>query len=379
VAKRHRTLAFCAIWFLSNLAIEALAASIELIFEHRVYLPSMLFFLPFVWLLLQWLKPKAAFSILGGLIILLSFWTYHRNAIWNDPVGFWEDAVRKSPNHYRGYANLGISYLHAKSYDHAVASLKESLTLNPPYPTEIYTNLGVVHLETGQHDLAEQDLRHAVLLDPSNYFALNHLGTLSRYRKNYRKALEHHQMAIMINPNFAPSHYNMGKLYMEMGKLTDAERAFRRAADLRPMWSQAYSGLGLALAKQGRYDLAVRAMHKATTMDAKNQEALFNLAIAYQATGRYEKAVQTYKVLLEINPKDVEAMHNLGTIYLESLNDIKRATFYFKQALAAGPGYDQAAVVKNTLSQLGVKLPAYKKGVMPSSTASQAPSRPTKP
>ncbi|NVM22471.1 MAG: tetratricopeptide repeat protein, partial [Desulfobacterales bacterium] len=155
MAERHRIVAFCIIWFFANLAIEALAANIEPVFEHRAYLPSMLFFLPFVRIWFEGIKsPKRVFSVAAAFIAIFGFWTYQRNTLWNDPVAFWQDAVSKAPNHYRSHANLGVSYLDAKQYDRAMKAFQKALALTPPYPTEIYTNIGLLHLESGRQGLA---------------------------------------------------------------------------------------------------------------------------------------------------------------------------------------------------------------------------------
>jgi tetratricopeptide (TPR) repeat protein len=355
VAKRHRLVAFCVIWFFANLAIESLAGSIEPMFEHRVYLPSLLFFLPFVCFVLQNNRPRIAFSIIGVLVMVFSFWTYQRNALWNNPVAFWEDGVRKSPNHYRPRFNLGTSYLHAELYDRAILAFQKALTLTPPYPTEIYTNMGTAYLETGQHDLALQSLNRAVTLNPNNYMAHNLIATLSQKDGNHGAALKHYQEAIRINPNHAASHHNLGILYTDMGELDNAVSAFQKAIILRPKLTEAYSGLGLARARQGRYDLAIPMLRKTIEMDNSNQEAMFNLATAYKMTGQYEMAGQTYKTLLEIDPKDVEAMHNLGILYLKYLRNIQQARLYFSKALSTDPDYEHADTAKDILSRTAVK------------------------
>jgi tetratricopeptide (TPR) repeat protein len=139
-----------------------------------------------------------------------------------------------------------------------------------------------------------------------------------------------------------------------MGKSESAVSALQQAIILRPESTGAYSSLGLAWARQKRYDLAIPALQKAIGIDGENQEAMFNLATAYSMIGQFEMAAQKYKSLLEIDQKDVEAMHNLGMIYLKHLKNMQQAGFYFKKALAADPDYDQAATVRDILSQIQV-------------------------
>ena len=353
--KRHRLMVFCIIWFFGNLAIEALTASIELVFEHRAYIPSMLVFLPFVLFLFRIVKPRIGFSIICALIMIFGYWTFQRNALWNNPVAFWEDAAGKPPNHFRAHANLGVSYLDAKQYDRALGAFKKALSLNPTYPTEIYTNIGMLYLDRGRQTLARKHLERALALNPNNFVALDLIGTLYRKQKNYKEALKHYGMAIKINPNFALSHHNIGILYLEMGELDNAVSTLQHAIMLRPNLAEAHSSLGLALARQGRYDLAIPTLRKAIKIDDKNQEALFNLATAYHKTGQYEMAAQVYKSVLKMNPGDVEALHNLGLLYFKHLKDIKQARLYLNRALATDPGYDQAASVQDILSKTGAK------------------------
>jgi tetratricopeptide (TPR) repeat protein len=356
VARQHRLTAFSIIWFLGWLALEALAVDTELIFEHRVYLPSALFFLPIMRLVFRKLKKVGVvLPVTAAFIISFSFWTYQRNALWNDPVLFWKDAVTKSPNHYRAYFNLGTRYLLAEKYDLAVKTLGKALMLEPPYPTEIYTNLGAAYLAIHDHAQAKKQLNRALDLNPANYMALNHLGGLSAQEKNYQEALGHYQEAIKIQPGFAPSYLNLGMLFVDTGELNDAVKAFMRALDLRPRWSEAYSSLGLALAKQSQYDKAIFALQKATRIEAGNQEALFNLAKVYDLSGQHEMAVKAYETLIKMNPEDVEAMHNLGVIYLNRLKNVEQAKLYFSKALAKDPEYGHAVIARNILSQTALK------------------------
>lgn len=353
IMKRHRIVAFSIAWFLSNVAIEALAADLELIFEHRVYLPSMLLFLPFVWLCFRQNNSKLAISLMSVVILVFSFWTYQRNALWNDPVSFWQEAVAKSPNHYRGYASLGTSYLGAKAYEPAQKAFEKALSLAPPYPTEIYGNLGLVHLKRGHLSRARENLRRALSLNRNNYVALDLLGTVSRREKKDKEAIGWYRKALEINPGYASAYYNLATLYNEMGDTEKALKALQEALALRPMWAEAYSALGLIQAQQSHFDLAESALSRAIDLEPANTEALFNLAKVYELTGRPALAAEMYETLLGTAPNDLEAMHNLGILYATNLKDDERARFYLRKALDFDPDYPRADVARKILSQLG--------------------------
>ena len=349
-AKRgHRIIAFCLAWFFVNVALEALVAGLEPMFEHRIYLPSMFFFVPFLLLVKD--RPKIAVPVAATLIVVFAFWTHERNTLWTQPIAFWEDTVQKSPDHYRPHFNLGTSYLGAEAYDRAITAFEKSLAHSPPYPEEIYTNIGSAYIETGRYDAARRNLNRAVELNPKAYIAHNLLAKLERKNGNYTVALDQYKKAIKTRPN-AYSYHGLGILYMDMKALNKAVEVFQRALTLRPNWANGYSSLGLARAKQGRLDLAIPILKQATNLDPGNEEALYNLATAYQTVGQHRRAADTYIELTKINPTDVQSLHNLGIIYYNHIPDMERARYYFKRALSVDPDYDHANAAKDVLGRI---------------------------
>ncbi len=108
-AKRQRLLSFCILWFLGNLVIESSVIGLEIIFEHRTYLPSMLVGLMAVAPVYRHLKPKwIGLGVVCAVVMVFSFWTYARNSMWNDEVTLWTDCVEKSPKKSRPHYNLGV-------------------------------------------------------------------------------------------------------------------------------------------------------------------------------------------------------------------------------------------------------------------------------
>jgi hypothetical protein len=57
-AKKYRLHSFCILWFFGNLVIESSTIPLEIIFEHRTYLPSMLVILLLVLFLYQAVQKK---------------------------------------------------------------------------------------------------------------------------------------------------------------------------------------------------------------------------------------------------------------------------------------------------------------------------------
>ena len=124
----NRLYSFCILWFLGNLVIESSTIPLEIIFEHRTYLPSMMTILLLVMLFHQTVNnKKAVMACLVLVTLLFSFWTYERNKVWKDELTLWTDNYKKSPNKARVNFNLGVAYLNSNKASEAIPFLHAGL------------------------------------------------------------------------------------------------------------------------------------------------------------------------------------------------------------------------------------------------------------
>lgn len=131
-AKKNRFLAYGILWFLTNLVIESSVIGLEIIFEHRTYLPSMFFIPVLVVLCFRYIRSKwVVMGLLCLLIAIEAFWTYQRNEIWQDGARLWADCVQKSPLKARPHYNLGIAYYQIKEKALAIHHFNEALKISP--------------------------------------------------------------------------------------------------------------------------------------------------------------------------------------------------------------------------------------------------------
>jgi protein O-mannosyl-transferase len=108
------------LWFLLNLSIESSIIPLELVFEHRLYLPSIGFALAFTLIvhrvvvrLTKRLTPlevrKITWSAFAILASVLSLLTFQRNLTWEDSVTLNRDNVAKAPLNPRSHTNLAVA------------------------------------------------------------------------------------------------------------------------------------------------------------------------------------------------------------------------------------------------------------------------------
>jgi len=190
LAPRHRLISFCLLWFVLNLIIESSVVGIEIIFEHRTYLPFMLLPLAAAWLAFQYLRPKTI--VVAGvcaIAVIFSVWTYQRNITWQDAAGFARDRVIKSPNKARPNMEMGVYLAHQEKYDLARQYLQKALRLNPTGRVMVntYTDLGNVMVRTGRLKKGIDYYKKALALDPGHQSARKNMEKVVRFRDNKLK------------------------------------------------------------------------------------------------------------------------------------------------------------------------------------------------
>jgi tetratricopeptide (TPR) repeat protein len=199
LARRHRLLSFCILWFLGNLVIESSILGLELVFEHRLYLPSMMVILLVVFSFYQIVRPGfVRIAVLITLCLTLGLVTYNRNALWQSPLTLWLDVVEKSPNKARGYNEVGMGYYENQQAVEAIPYFLKSIELKPDLPRP-HSNLGLYYLSINKIDLA----------------------------------IDEFKQAIQYGPGEGMYHINLGIAYMQLGMFDEANREIALGKEIR--------------------------------------------------------------------------------------------------------------------------------------------------
>jgi hypothetical protein len=193
IAKKDKISSFSIIWLLGNLALESSFIGLELLFEHRMYLPSIFLSLMITSLLYRHIMMKwVQTAVISILFVTLSLWTYQRNKFWGNELFFLEDAVNKAPNNCRAHYNLANKFDRLKQYDEAIKYYKETVRLNPEGDSAHYAqnNLGTIYLALGNSDQAIHHFRMAVAIKPElEEVAKKNLQSLLNYRSRLQETI----------------------------------------------------------------------------------------------------------------------------------------------------------------------------------------------
>ena len=202
-APELRLIGFGIFWFFLTLSVESSVIPIaDVIFEHRLYLPSFGFFLAVAAaasLLAQRLGKRATFAACSAVILLLALTTFSRNRVWRDPVVLWSDVVSKSPRNERAYCNLGHALLEQGKIDLAIANLLTAQKLNPDY-AKTYLSLGVALWQKRMLPEAVRTLEIALEKNPQLWLAHYNLSLIHSVKGDVEKAIRHMEAAANLNP-----------------------------------------------------------------------------------------------------------------------------------------------------------------------------------
>jgi protein O-mannosyl-transferase len=250
-----RLIAFGIFWFYVTLSVESSIIPIrDVIFEHRLYLPSVGFFIAAVSIIelvkihLKLRFPGAAKTIIiAATIAALSsaVAAYVRNDLWTDVVRLWSDTVRKSPQKARPHVNLGQAYFDIGHIDDAIAENQAALQIDPGF-LEAHYNLGNSYMAKGYREPAMIEYESVLSRDTKNpRYSLAHylLGQYYFEQRRYSDAAFHFATLVMINPYSADVHNELGKVYIQLGNLTAARIEFKTALKLAPGFMQARNNL----------------------------------------------------------------------------------------------------------------------------------------
>ena len=267
--RRWPILSFAILFFFLNHLIESSIVGLELIFEHRNYLPSLFLFFPVsvgIKRLLDYYRGRQRVmramivSVVTIIIIGFGIGTYVRNIAWYTEKSLWEDAMQKAPNSKRPYHNLAWGY----------------------------------YWKTGQFDKAaelyERSLDFEKHANISQARAINNIANIHFIKGDIQKASQMFEEAYRRYPKYSLFQLNMAKVKVKTGEWQTALSLLNEILSRVPGHRQALSLKGQILLKQRRFSEAVDSYVRFLKQKPGDSTALLNAGIGLRLMGNLERA-----------------------------------------------------------------------------------------
>jgi tetratricopeptide (TPR) repeat protein len=242
ISMRLAGLGIC--WFYLALSVESSIIPItDVIFEHRIYLPSIGFFMAVTagisGIASRWKYCQGAlWAAIAMMCIVFTAGTIARNRIWSSEMLMWQDVLEKSPGKARPQHSVGLLLMKRFRFEEALPHLVKAVDLDPWNDRyRITLNSTITLLDEYKGRCSEGTEYHSTFekIDPrfrkewmavSNNnlgLAYEHLGNLFLAQDNYLKATKY-------NPNFDLGWYNLA---LVSGRRRDAASIMKALNELK--------------------------------------------------------------------------------------------------------------------------------------------------
>ena len=316
IARKRPLLSFCIIFYFLNHIVEGSVFSLELFYEHRNYLPSMLLFIPlaeFIIYAIDYFACKKSIQMIVALgIVVILFGegnvTYSRNNIFSDDFLLWSDNIIKSPKLSRPHTNAGRIYYINNEKEKAFQEYEKAVALNNFGSREAFAiqkfDLGLYYFEKMRDD----------------------------------SAMEYFQKSSEIIPQYIQNYIYMAKIKLRHGKINEAKEIINDKVKKYPDSPELQEIYSFILLKDGRF---FDDQYYAGKILAKNSNSVFALEIMAETCrlkNNYARAIHYWKSVRALSPRDAYA--NLALIELygkikdrNSLNQEIRFLLYLQGSL----------------------------------------------
>lgn len=371
--RRQPILSFSIFWFFITLSpTSSFVPILDVIFEHRLYLPMLGVCLSFPVLMetaAHWFNDKWRLLLNpafcgGAVIVVLLAGTILRNHVWRDEVRLWTDVIAKSPQKSRPYNGLSSAYYKRGQYDKALEASRQGTENVREGKEGFLETVGNMSLKLGRYEDAVQAFVESSKTPDKRKrgLAYNNVGVsylyiwhaLQRKRSEISeeqfnrekqeilgKAQEAFSKCLDEDPSvFWPLDSFVDVLH-HRGKDSEVEAEliarYHDKSDFRVVYA-----IGKSAFLQGDYATANEYFERASKQKSE-KVIFFNHAYALTELKQVDRAIEKYLLALREDPLFNEAHYNVALLY-EAKQDLHNAIAHLNEVLRMDP--------MNTLSHL---------------------------
>jgi tetratricopeptide (TPR) repeat protein len=160
-----------------------------------------------------------------------------------EAVGYFQQALKLSPDHSVALSNLGSAYRQEKRWDDARATYKRALEINPD-DAEANYGMGMIFAQNDDPASAFDFLQRALKSRPDYPEALNNLGIVYLRTKRRDEAVASFEEAIRVAPGFDQSYLNLARIYVIEGTPDKARGVLEKLLKQHPNHAAALQMMG---------------------------------------------------------------------------------------------------------------------------------------
>lgn len=184
-------------------------------------------------------------------------------------------------------------------------------------------------------------------------------GTKALHNKKPEEAITHLENAARIAPDYFDAQTALADAHIQAQHWDKAERALRRALELRPKTVPVLITLGDVYRKWKKYGDAERTLVEALKLDRGSWQGHFTLGRVYYESGDFVKAAPHVGQSLKINPDYPEGHLLAGNIFMR-LSMPQNALIEYEEYLRLAPDGEFSKQTAENVSKLRKALAGQK-------------------
>lgn len=206
-----------------------------------------------------------------------------------------------------------------KKYEDAKQSL-EMLTKNFGDLPEAYFINGMIKKDQLDTASAVANFQKVVKLDDSNFDAYMQLGLLLKGQKN-PMALDYLNNAVRLDDSSVLALYARGQAFQEFGLaqrnkeyIRNAAADYNRIININPNHAPSYYNLGMMNFRMEKYEDALAHFNEAVIADESYVDAYYMRGLCQQGIGNVAEAKNNYEAALKLDPNYTKAAEMLDIL-----------------------------------------------------------------
>ncbi|XP_059167609.1 protein O-mannosyl-transferase TMTC4-like isoform X2 [Physella acuta] len=284
----------------------------------------------------------------GFVLLLLVFFlrSIQRSSEWRRGISLFKSGEKVCPLNAKVHYNIGK--LSADSGNTTLAQLhyRLAIKLNPMYD-QAMNNLANILKDNNLTEEAEQLLDKAVSISSDFAAAWMNRGIVKAALKKFTEAEFSYKRGIHYRKNYPDCYYNLGNLYLDMGRSQDALEAWHNATVLKPTHWNSWNNAIILLDNLNQHEKAASLALVALRILPNNSALKFSLANVYGKQEKYNESEKLFHEALRGDPQNANIYLNLGVLY-HRWGRYSDALLYYKQSFQLNP--------QNSITQENMKL-----------------------
>ena len=296
----------CAVCFLLVLAPSVVIPLNVLVNEHRLYLPSVFFFLAIGY---SWNKVKNRFgnnsNVIYTLAIIsfsaLAVTTVKRNTVWNSSLSLWEDSAHKAPLMARPYIFWGEALEANFEYQKALNAYSHALKRDPDL-IALYSQIGKLLHDMGDHTRSRETFEVGLQISPQSGDLWSDYAEVLREQERWEDVLNAYLNAVQFRSYDDGLHNNIGNTFQMLNRPDEAIIYHRKALKINSADARSWVNLGNAYLMKSLNDSSLIAFERAIEVNQNYAGAWLSLGNCLERLDRKEDALKAYFRAVHLNP-----------------------------------------------------------------------------